>query len=193
MHCPKCAQPAPDEVQFCSRCGFALDGIRSLLAADANPDAVITTATHRSELSPRQKGVRLGAKLVLLFLILLPLFPLLEMIFGELFPSVENTLLDEVPLFAIITLYLMLCVGGLARMLYARLFESAAPAPLAAVESAALPSPRLFETRAAKGALPPAQSIPVSGFSAQRVNTGEMVERPSSSVTDHTTRSLRLE
>ncbi|HVF51708.1 MAG TPA: hypothetical protein VNA19_16610 [Pyrinomonadaceae bacterium] len=84
---------------------------------------------------------------------------------------------------------ILLCSNGLARMVH-RLFSQAKDAR---AKGDAASSPvgsglgRVGDAfRAA--ALPPAQSIPVSGAGAQRVNTGEMV-RPTS-ITDRTTNLL---
>jgi hypothetical protein len=58
--------------------------------------------------------------------------------------------------------------------------------------SQAAPGPlKQAATDARAGALPPAQTLPITGFSPQRVQTAEMVQPPS--ITEHTTKLLREE
>lgn len=63
MFCPKCSQVQPSNHQrFCSRCGFRLDDVRSLIEHDEE------LATHErpsaESLLPRQKDVSIGAGLM---------------------------------------------------------------------------------------------------------------------------------
>ena len=190
MHCPKCSQLAPDEVSFCSRCGMALEGVRALVTnADGAEDvrALRAQEPRSPALSPRQRGVRLGAKLLALFVLLLPLYPLLGAISAELFPSVENTTRDELPMQLVTTLYALLLLTALARIAYARMFES----PVGPDEEER-DAPASLGGARGRAALPPPRAIPVADFvGARRVNTAEVV-RPAS-VAEHTTRSLRAE
>lgn len=63
MFCPKCSQVQPSHHRrFCSRCGFRLDDVRSLIEHD---EALATHEQPRAEsLLPRQKDVSIGAGLM---------------------------------------------------------------------------------------------------------------------------------
>ena len=63
MFCPKCSQVQPANHQrFCSRCGFRLDDVRSLIEHD---EALATPGRPSAEtLLPRQKDVSIGAGLM---------------------------------------------------------------------------------------------------------------------------------
>ena len=72
MHCPQCGQrQVPGEVRFCSRCGFPLDGVAALLSRGGVFTA-LGDSTQSRELSPRQKGIRQGAMLMLSTLLVMP-------------------------------------------------------------------------------------------------------------------------
>lgn len=181
MYCPQCSQPITDDLQFCPKCGCQVDGVRRLLgggAAAAGREAGLAVDARAVELSPRQKGVRQGFKLLLLCLVLLPLHFVVE----GLLPSVENTNMDELPQFIVDALLTSIMLGGLARMLYAVAFERGAAGRTAGRRPGELSAP-------ARGhALPPPQSIPVTEFVPRRADTGGMVRAPS--VTERTTALL---
>jgi hypothetical protein len=188
MFCPKCARPVAGDVQFCQQCGLALEGVRRVLEGDVSEAVAVAAAGKARSLSPQQKGYRLGFKLALLVLLVLPFYPIVEGFLEWLIPSVENSRLDELPLELFNTLLLVTFLGGLARMLYARMFESgeAAAEPSADVET----KPRMFGAFGRK-ALPASQSIPVEEFTSRRVSTADLAKPRS--VTEHTTRSLRAD
>jgi hypothetical protein len=191
MFCPKCSKPIADEVQFCQQCGFALEGVKRLLASGGSEREAIAVKEKARVLSPRRKGYRLGFKLVLLALLLLPFYPIAEHLFDSLIPSVENSMLDELPMEFFGAMLLVLFVGGLARIIYARMFESEEAAPASEVcEIEDAERPRLFSVFDVRQ-LPPSQSIPVEDFTARRVNTADLAKPRS--VTEHTTSSLRLD
>jgi len=152
------------------------------------PKETVKTEVSRSkgrevDLSSRQTGVRQGVMLMLLSVILIPAYILL----GPLFPandrlvegSVSDTPFEKISQAVLLTIFIL----GLARVLYARLFQQ---------------GPRLREEvgetevaqlkASARNELPPAQSIPVSGFGSWRTDTGEMAY--SQSAREHTTKSL---
>jgi hypothetical protein len=88
-------------------------------------------------------------------------------------------------------------VGGFLRIMYAVLFASdapalpAAPPPPSYVPPPAIPNYLGTPTPPQSHTLPPRQAAPVPvPARPQRYNTGELVEPPRSSVTDHTTRLL---
>jgi hypothetical protein len=188
MFCPKCSRPVADGVQFCQQCGLALEGVRRVLeGGEAESEAVVVEGKGRA-LSPRQRGYRQGFKLVLLALLVLPFYPVVEGLLSSLIPSVENTMLDELPLWLFSTALFVVFLGGLLRMLYARMFESVeAPAEIEGGEEKRPRTLGAFGRRA----LPPTQSIPVEDFTARRVNTADLAKPRS--VTEHTTRSLRID
>ena len=189
MFCPKCSKPIADGVQFCQQCGLALEGVKRLLeGGGVEAETVVVKKGKARSLSPRRKGYRLGFKLVLLALIILPFYPLVEGLLESLIPSVENSRLDELPLELFGTALFVLFVGGLLRMLYARMFESVEAAAESEVEGELKPS--MFSAFSQR-ALPPSQSIPIEDFNARRVNTADLAKPRS--VTEHTTRGLRLD
>lgn len=184
MFCPKCSRPVADEVQFCQQCGLALEVVRGVVeGGEVGAEAVAVRGKSRG-LSPRRRGYRHGFKLVLVALLLTPFYPLVAQLLEALIPSVENTRLDELPLELFVTALFVTFVGGLLRVLYARVFESAE------LEGGEEARPRVFGAFGRR-ALPTAQSIPVEDFGARRVNTADL-SRPRS-VTEHTTRSLRID
>jgi hypothetical protein len=194
MFCPKCSRPVTEDVQFCQQCGLALEGVKRIVeGVDGNAQPVAVKGKARG-LSLRSKGYRLGFKLVLLVLLVLPFYPVVEGLLESLIPSVENTRLDELPLELFGTALFVLFAAGLARMLYARLFESAETITETEVEEEATPRTLgafIRGGRVGRPALPPTQSIPVEDFTARRVNTADLAKPQS--VTEHTTRSLRID
>ncbi|HEV2707855.1 MAG TPA: hypothetical protein VGV59_18190 [Pyrinomonadaceae bacterium] len=163
--------------QFCARCGLPLEDVKRLLGADGELKKLDEEKAVPA-LSARQRGIRQGAKLVLLCLVLLPLHLLAE----GLLPSVENTNLDELPQLVLDALLWVILLSGFARILYAMVFESVAVNELEEAEPGRLSGAR------ERAALPPSQGVPVTDFGFRRVNTAEMVETPS--VTERTTSLL---
>lgn len=192
MFCPKCSRPVADGVQFCQRCGLALEGVRRALdGVEDESEAVVVVGEKARGLSPRRRGYRRGFKLVLLALLLMPFYPLVVGLLDSLIPSVENSRLDELPLELFVTALFVTFFGGLLRMLYARMFESAeARDDIEGVEDEAETRPRALGAFGRR-ALPPTQSIPVEDFAARGVNTADLAKPRS--VTEHTTRSLRID
>jgi hypothetical protein len=178
MYCPKCSQQQVDDnVRYCSRCGFPLGGVADLLATGGVLE-VYQPGSPRPWLSPRQKGIRQGAMMMLSLLLVMPvvIFLLVAMLNmpGELIPLIGA----------------ILFMGGILRILYAVIFEEDRPhakqanlppyvAPPAAAARLSMP--------ARGSALPPAQSTPTSTWRGP-VNTSELVAPPS--VTENTTRLL---
>jgi hypothetical protein len=165
MFCPKCSQQqAADDVRFCSRCGFPLGVVRELLTGGGIPAAPPAPAPQRS---PRQRGIRQGARLIFWSVVLFPLFFGMCVLFGSPGPLVVPA-----------TLFL----AGLVWMIYARLFgESFLPA-WGRVEDVRL------GRYANDYALPPQPHAPAAALGPQHANTAEMI-RPAS-VVDHTTNLL---
>jgi hypothetical protein len=191
MFCPKCSRPVSEGVQFCQQCGLALEGVRRVLGGgEAESEAAVAEGKARA-LSPQQRGYRQGFKLVLLALLVLPFYPVVEGLLSSLIPSMENTMLDELPLWLFSTTLFVVFMGGLLRMLYARMFEGVEASAETEGEEETRPRTLGAVVRGGRRALPPTQSIPVEEFTARRVNTADLVKPRS--VTEHTTRSLRID
>jgi hypothetical protein len=180
MFCPHCGQKQlSNAVRFCSSCGFHLNVVSDLLLTGGRLDYRQHEPVMR-QLSPRQKGIRQGAMLMLSSLVIVPVV---------IFLGVAMLGLDGV----LIPLAGSLCVmGGLLRMLYALFFESDFQPGMPAVSPAYIAPPmppNYLSTPAHNSALPPPQSVPAQGFRPPRYDTGELPQRPPS-VTDHTTQLL---
>lgn len=168
-------------MRYCSRCGFPLGGVIELLASGGSLPVVEAQVRNRRR-SPRYEGVRQGVIMFFLGAIIVPLLGIINSF------QVNGSFLDIlVPISAI-----LFFVGGLMRILYALIFQEGEPT--AFTQSATLPyvPPAMISqmgagAHARGGALPPAQSIPVSNW-RQRPNTAEIVQP--SSVTENTTRLL---
>ena len=162
-------------MRFCSRCGFPLGRVARLLergGVGATQSQPGKTGPQVPGLSPRQKGTRAGLMQMLSGILVVPIVAILSHhIFGW-----EGLI---IPLAALITF-----VGGLLRIIYAKLYEDDTPE----LESDAPPAPAHLSARARVSALPPQRSVPASDFAPRRVNTAELVPPPS--VTENTTRLL---
>jgi hypothetical protein len=125
-------------------------------AQGPQPDAV----------SARQKGVRLGVKLIFSSVVLFPIFLAIS-----LSPSTNS----PGPLLVPLTVFLL----GLTRMLYSVIFEQE--------RASTKYKPQYLQPRPVnqQAALPPP---PASVTNSRRINTGDMA--PSPSVTENTTRLL---
>ena len=176
MHCPRCGQQQVSEAtRFCSRCGFPLEGVAELLATGGVLQTRYIQPETR-ELSPRKKGIRQGAMLMLSTILVVPIVAILAVSF---LPFAE----------VIIPVTALICfIGGLLRILYALLLEESAPEHSLAGTAYHGPvgQTQLGQPRQAGAALPPASVNPASAW--RRPNTGELAPRPS--VTENTTRLL---
>jgi hypothetical protein len=172
MYCPKCSQPqVSEETQFCSRCGSPLSSPKEMVLTEGK------TRVSRSEageagLSPRQKGVRQGVVLMLLSVVLIPAYFLLAALFPAndqlVESSVSDTPFEKISQAVLFTVFML----GLARVLYARLFQQGAGLS----EGEGVTVSAGLKGSASNYELPPAQSIPVSGFGSWRADTGEMAQ-----------------
>jgi hypothetical protein len=184
MFCPQCGQrQTSNDVRFCSACGFQLNVVTDLLAGGGRlqhwrpPDA-----SAPAGLSPRQKGIRQGAMLMLSTFLIVPLLA----IFGVALLGFPGEF---------VALAAVGCpVGGLLRIIYALMLESNVQPLHETPQPAYVPPPTIpnYLGSPVRGAsLPSAQSTPIpTQVRPQRYNTGELVEPPRASVTDHTTRLL---
>lgn len=165
MFCPKCGEKqAFEETQFCARCGFPSKGVKTLLGKDGMLET-------DNLLSQRQKGIRQGAKLILLSFILFPAFVFLNALFPPndilVESSPSNTWFEQISLTILWTIFL----AGSARAVYAMIFEKNT-----AVTENTTKNPKQFKPSETKGALPPSQSIPVSDFGKWKETTGRIFE-----------------
>jgi len=174
-------------VQFCQQCGQQLGEVRKALEAGGAAEVAAGESAKTPARLRDRKGMRQGFKLSALALLLLPFFPLAEALLRALIPSRENTRLDELPLELFSTLILVLFLAGLARMLYAFLFEGREEKSAAHGESA-----KELSGARERHALPPSHTIPAADFASRRVSTADLAA-PRRSVTEHTTRGLRKE
>lgn len=177
MFCPQCGQQqAAGPVRFCSRCGFPLDGVAEVMA-HGGVLPVRYADDEKNKLTPKQKGIRQGAMLMLSTLLVVPII------------TIITVQLHIAPQFFIPLAAFICFIGGLMRILYAALFEGDAPPAATAPSSAPtyVPPAELTGTRR-PSFLPPQQSTPVSDWRGRR-NTAELVTPPAS-VTENTTRLL---
>lgn len=184
MYCPKCSQPqVSNETQFCSRCGFPLSNLKEMVLADGRTQ-VSRSKANEAALSPQQRGVRQGVMFMLLSIILMPAYILLAALFPAndrlVESSVSDTPFEKISQAVLFTIFML----GLARVLYARLFQQGASLREGEGETEVAQ----LSSSASNYELPPAQSIPVSGFGSWRTDTGEMAQ--SRSARENTTKSL---
>jgi 4-amino-4-deoxy-L-arabinose transferase-like glycosyltransferase len=170
-------------MRFCSRCGFPL-GVISQVLARGGVLATRDVEGQGRRMSPRQRGVRQGAMLMLSALLIVPLMVFAVLLFHSDF------LIPIIPLSAVVCV-----VGGLLRIAYALMFEDAVPP--AAPENTIMPAMPFASAQLnapVRGtALPPAQETmgrPVTDW-RRRPETSEIVQPPS--VTENTTRLLEKE
>lgn len=162
MYCPKCSQPlTANQTQFCSHCGLSLSGLSEIVAGEsaAKPELI---KTKSDQVSPRQKGLRQGAFLMLLSIILIPAYFLLAALFPAndrlIESAVSDTPFEKISQAVLLTMFLI----GFVRAAYAWFFQ----------ENAA----RSLKSAVSTPELPPAHSVPVDGFGAWRASTAELVE-----------------
>src|SRR5260370_19860102 len=167
MYCPRCSQQqVSDEVVFCTRCGFELSGVETLLANERAVPAR-TTESQPTGWLPSRKGARLGVKLIFFSVILLPLFFALSFTFDSPIPF-------WFPAISFLT--------GLTCVLYTAIFdEDILPAKQktpSGFSGTVISIPTLNSPPAAVGEL-----------GAMRVNTAEMIQPQS--ITENTTNLLK--
>ena len=176
MHCPKCGQQQiSEEVRFCSRCGFPLEGVMRLVASGGMLQALGRDAEtpQTAALTLNQRGKRRGAKMMFWGVALTPIF------FGLCF------LVDSPgPLIIPTTIFLL----GVLQIIYAWIFgEELLPPRSWQRGKQTLVQAILSQDEPA--ALPPSRSAHVSDPFRPRTNTAE-ITHPPSSVTEQTTRLL---
>jgi hypothetical protein len=181
MYCPNCSQQqVADDVRFCSRCGFPLGGVAELLANGGVLPASETGGGGVRRRSQRREGVRQGALMILVGMVLVPLV------------AVFSTLLLDRPELLVPPVAIICFLGGLMRILYALIFQEGQPKGKETEVSSyvAPPVPARLSAPARGSALPPPQSVPAAGWRG-RMDTSELMPPPS--VTENTTRLLNDE
>jgi hypothetical protein len=175
MFCPKCSQEirgqrsevrgqgatdlGVEQVQFCSHCGLSLSKLSEFIAGSRTQ-----TAKHKKQDadSKRRKGLKQGALLMLLSVILIPAYFLLAALFPPndrlVESAVSDTPFEKISQAVLLTLFLL----GLVRASYAWFFQKETRPEL--------------ESQASPAALPAATATPVSGFGAWRTPSGELVD-----------------
>ncbi len=167
MYCPQCSQQQiSDELRFCSRCGFPLDGVNKLVAGGGTLPALEEDA-DKPVGSTRRRGVQQGIILMFVSVLLLPLV------------SVIASPYHEVLIFTFL-------LGGILRALYALAFQEGALFNSRKQKEGV--APHQVGANMSGYALPPSQAAPLN-FSEQRVETAEMVKLPDT-VTENTTKLL---
>ena len=168
MYCPQCSQEqVSEEMRFCSRCGFPLAVVSQLVAGGGALAGF--DAEGKRQLSPRQKGVRWGALLMIISGVLIPIVALMTAMKSDFFV-----------LFLPVLLVFLI---GLARLLHAYLLAAKTPNEIESSSTAG--TKQLAAARTS--ALPAGQSIPATNW-RQPVNTSEMAQPLS--VTENTTKLL---
>jgi hypothetical protein len=176
MYCPQCGQQQVSEAtRFCSRCGFLLDGVVTVLATGGAVPTRNVKPGYK-QLSPQSKGIRQGALLMLSTVLLVPLVAIIGVAVLDL-PAV------------IVGITAIMCfLGGLLRIFYALLMEE----PIAPVDLESLAghahyvSPQ-FGRPAQNSALPQASTNAAPAWRPRPI-TAEIYQPPS--VTENTTRLL---
>jgi hypothetical protein len=188
MHCPQCGQQqVSGEVKFCSRCGFSLGGVSEVLRHGGSLPQYQQQLAMPSEPSPRKKGVKQAALMLMLTTVLLPML------------GVLNSYLYFPPEVLIALTAVLGYIGGFLRLIFALVFEEGAPkivyVPTAQHQTFASYQPPTQQPSIGssyKGAaLPPPQSQPIPVSSWRQSNTSE-IPQPTS-VTEGTTRLLSKE
>jgi hypothetical protein len=174
MYCPRCSQQqASDTTQFCSRCGFKLSAVAGLLLTDGVPAKV-------------KAGTAVAPTLFALLLFIIALL-LVAASLTYVGPDSGNMRVYTVTIAIITLIFLLLCQPW---RLFRKLFSEDAQQAIA--NQASSPSASVLQAPGKHGArdaaLPPAQTLPIAGFSPRRVNTAEMIQPPS--ITEHTTKLL---
>jgi hypothetical protein len=182
MFCPQCGQQqVTGVVRFCSRCGFPMDGVIQLLGTGGIVPAY-RASDEPVQASPRKKGVKQGALLLLSGIVLVPILGMFASYSGGRFIEI------------LAALAAIICfIGGPIRMLFAAVFEEGAPRPVRPYGPPVpmhAPQPQQFAPHGQHQALPPPPARSPGAW-RRRPNTAELVNPPS--VTENTTRLLDKE
>lgn len=179
MHCPKCGQQqVSNETRYCSRCGFLLTGVATVVANNGEVPGNRDESKRKD--SPRKRGVKQGIFIFLLSFIVVPLM--------AMFHVATNT-----EPFLVAAAAILLTIGGLLRVVYAFMFESAEPGALTLEEKVIAGSQNYLGKKPAAAELPASESIPASVYTAPGTWRDTNDLSTPASVTDSTTKLLSKE
>ena len=178
MYCPKCNQlQSSDEMRFCSRCGFALEGVALLIANDGVVPAITGKPVQKLPISRRKLMTESAIFTAICWVVV---------IFSTLIFDWGGPIESLAKLAAVLFSFLSLI--GLLRFLYGFLFVKDVlihPAsnafPMAASQGA-------MSSASSRNALPAHREYAGTDY-ARRENTQEITARPS--VTENTTKLLQ--
>ena len=178
MFCPQCGQERISvETNYCSRCGFLLTAAADLLQTGGqNPLAINRSGPHPQ--SPRKRGIKQGLFLFLLTFLVAPLVGMISMALG-------------IRPFGVGIAVVICFIGGLLRMVYALMFESAEPGVPTLEEKFIAGAAALNTPQQNQRSLPAGQSIPASSFMPPTMgNWRDTNDLEPISVTENTTKLL---
>ncbi len=180
MYCPQCGlERISVDTSFCSRCGYLLTGTADLLLTGGLIPQQTKPSIFQNQ-SPRSRGIKQGAFIFLLSILVVPLLMVFSIVFQLRSPAL------------VIAAMILLVAGGLLRIAYAWMFESPVP-NTRPFDSGAFPVVENFD-RPAAAQLPPQQSVPVAAYAAPATgNWRETNDLEPRSVTENTTRLLENE
>ena len=164
MYCPKCGLPqSSDQMRFCSRCGVDFNQVANLIEPDSNkpPD-------RDESLIKRLSGMAMYILVAILAVTG----------WGE-WSGPQGSQIRLLAIILSALTFVLLFLRPIRQMIHNLLpdgCERNSAEPIEQIKSRV------------DAALPPAQSVPLTGRYQQRVNTAEMVPQPS--VTEHTTALL---
>jgi len=178
MFCPNCGQERiSNETHYCSRCGFLLTVVGELLQTGGQDPLAITRPGPHA-ISPRKRGLKQGLFLFLLTFLVAPL-----MVMISLALNIEPFLVG----IAVVVCF----IGGLLRMVYALMFESAEPGVPTLEEKVIARAAAFKSTEADPRALPPPQYVPAANqFAPPGGNWRDTNDLQPVSVTEGTTKLL---
>jgi len=114
MYCPRCGQgQANEQIRFCSRCGFLMEGIGRFIREGGLPPELLDPSIENA-VSPKKQGLKQGGIMMLSSLIVVPVLGIMTAML-----NLEGFL----PGVAAIVLFW----GGLLRMIYALIFQPGRP------------------------------------------------------------------
>lgn len=177
MYCPQCGyERVSEETNYCSKCGFLLTSAAELVRnAGVAPGFAATPGTG---MSARRRGIKHGLFWMLLTFLVVPLVGALSMAFG-FDPSLAG---------AASILFFM---GGILRMVYAVMFESAEPGTATLEDKVISRTGSKNVLSAAPAALPPAYTQPAAQYMKPASgNWRDTNDLQPVSVTENTTKLL---
>ncbi|MBC7797966.1 MAG: hypothetical protein H7Z37_13925 [Pyrinomonadaceae bacterium] len=181
MYCPKCGSAQVDySVKFCVKCGFLLNNVVQIIENNGNLPQFYTAPKSKNG-SQRSRGIKQGAFVMLLTLLIVPLIAIL------------STELDLSPTLVALTA-VILFIGGLLRIIYAFMFQDSTPVYDSQNENR---NPVSFGSVKTQNALPPQNEMftPANVYANSQTpnwrDTSELVTP--TSVTENTTKFLEMD